>query len=250
MTMKKILAGVLAAASALTISMTAFAAPEAPDKTKPITKAGETEYEAGVSMMTAELDVELPAQMKAFINPYGAEVAVTDEATPTKASTGVLSWYYEVVNNTKDFGIIIDIKDGMATATTGITITDTPKADGGAANTKAACVALLSAKDIATLKAVALADGTQITNTAETTAQAGGKFVFSGTKTTLAKFAYAPKADTDPGKVYIAFNGAITLKNTVSGATTPVEWTEDDSVTCTYILKINPAKGTAAAALA
>jgi len=250
MTMKKILAGVLAAATMLSISATAFAAPEAPDKTKAVTKAGETEYEAGVTMMTAELDVELPASMKAFINPYGAEVAVTDEATLSKASTGVLSWYYEVVNNTKDFGIMIDIKDGKATPSNGITLTSTPKKDGGAANTKEACVVLLSAKDIATLKAVALADGTAVTNTAEVAAQAGGKFVFTATATDLPSFAYAPGATTDPGKVYIAFNGAVTLKNTVSGTTTPVEWTEDDSITTTYTLKINPAKTTAATAFA
>lgn len=245
MTMKKILAGVLAAASMLTVSATAFAAPEAPDKTKAVTKAGETEYEAGISMMTAELDVELPAQMKAFINPYGAEVAIDAEATPTKSSDGIVSWAYEVVNNTTDFGIMIDVKKAKATPSTGVSLLTAAPGKTGA---KKALVELKAGATAADVK-YAAAD----TTSAAATATAQGKVLLTATDQDLARFAYAPaKDDTNgAGKVFIGIVGSLEKGDPTNA--TPVadpEWTEDDTITCAYTLKINPAKTTQAQAFA
>lgn len=246
MTMKKILAGVLAAATMLSISATAFAL-EAPDKTKPITKPGEAEYEAGIGLMTAELDVELPGSMKAFLNPYGAEVAVTDvietsKTEPAKNADGVLSWAYEVVNNTTDFGIAIDVKKGaVATPSTGVTVaapsTTAPTA-------KSVMLQLMAATAPSGVKF----DGSKGTSTA-CTSSAQGVYVFSSTASTdsFANVAYAP-AKTDAagaGKVYLGLVGNLGKKDASSKA---IEWTEDDLVTATFTLKINPTAKTQATA--
>lgn len=240
MTMKKILAGVLSAATVLSLSATAFAAPAAPDTTKPVTKPGETEYEAGVGMMSAELDVELPSAMKAFINPYGAVVAVEEGASATTSNAGVVSWAYEVVNNTTDFGIMIDVKDGKVTPAATVAIA----APGAAETAKAKTAALVlqagvSAAEATTYDAAkttskkAAADGTQ------------GIFVFSTTADSKSKIAYAPAKTTAPGKVYLGLTGAISK---VDGAGEDLEWTEDDTITATYTLKINPSAKTQDAA--
>lgn len=246
MTMKKILAGVLAAASMLTVSATAFAL-EAPDKTKPITKPGEAEYEAGIGLMTAELDVELPGSMKAFLNPYGAEVAITDvvetgNSDPATSTDGVLSWAYEVVNNTTDFGIAIDVKKGaVATPSTGVTISAPAAA---APTTKAVMLQLMAGKAPSDI----VFDGSKSTSTACTTT-AQGVYVFSSTASTdaFANVAYAPAKDATngAGKVYLGLVGNLGKKDATNKA---IEWTEDDIVTATFTLKINPTAKTQAAA--
>lgn len=237
MTIKKILAGVLAAASVMAMSVTAFAVEE-PDKTKAVTKPGETEYEAGVGMLTAELDVELPAQMKAFINPYGATVVVDKATAPSTVSNGVVSWAYEVVNNTEDFGIMIDVKKGYkATGSKDVTIVAPASsiADG-----KNVAIVLQSGKDAST--ATTFASG-KSSSASSADGEAAGYCVFgdSPAGAALEKFAYAPaKTASGAGKTYIAFTGALGK----------AEWTEDDTITCTYTLKINPSKKTAALAFA
>lgn len=221
MTMKKIMAGVLAVASVMAMSATAFAV-EAPDKTKAISKPGTAEYEAGIGFLTAELDVELPGNMKAFLNPYGASVAVTEETTPTKLNSNIVSWAYEVVNNTEDFAIAIDVVDAVATPSTGVSIaasvapTDT---------TKKAVVVLKSDADPSKLAYDSAAD----------TTNKAGCVVFTTTKATQKKFASVPAKDATngAGKTYIGITGALTSVDNV-------DWTEDDSITCTYTLKINP----------
>lgn len=221
MTMKKILSGVLAVTSLMAMSATAFAV-EAPDNTKAVTKPGVAEYEAGIGFLTAELDVELPGNMKAFLNPYGASVAVTEDTTPVKLSSNIVSWAYEVVNNTEDFAIAIDVVDAVATPSTGVSIaasvapTDT---------TKKAVVVLKADPDASKLAYDSAAD----------TANKAGCVVFTTTKATQKKFASVPAKDATAGagKTYIGISGALTSVDNV-------DWSEDDSITCTYTLKINP----------
>lgn len=240
MTMKKILAGVLSAATVLSLSATAFAAPAAPDTTKAVTKPGETEYEAGVGMMGAELDVELPSAMKAFINPYGAVVAVEEGASAATSNAGVVSWAYEVVNNTTDFGIMIDVKDGKVTPAATVAIAAPGAAEAATAKTAAL---VLQAGDTAT--AATTYDKTK-TTTAKATDTAQGIFVFSTTADSKSKIAYAPaKTAAGAGKVYLGLTGAISK---VDGAGEDIEWTEDDIITATYTLKINPSAKTQVAA--
>lgn len=239
MTMKKIMAGVLAVASVLSVSATAFAAPEAPAQTKEITAPGVAEYEAGVGMMGAELSVELPAQMKAFLNPYGAEVAVDAETTPTKSKEGIVSWAYEVVNNTADFGIMIDVKDAKVTPAASVAIAAPGTAETKTDKKTAALVlqAGNTAADATTY------DDTK-TATAQATATAQGIFVFDTTAASKSKIAYAPaKTDAGAGKVYLGLTGAI---NKVDATGEDFEWTEDDAITAAYTLKINPSAKTQA----
>lgn len=239
---KKILASVLAIVSVLSVSATAFAV-EAPDKTKEITKPGEAEYEAGVSVMGAELSVELPGNMKAFLNPYGAEVTVSEGTSPAKNSDGILSWDYEIVNNTEDFGIFVDVKKAKATPSTGTTIV-APGATGTTGKKQAAIV--LKAGSAACDVAFNAAQTTSVAATDSTQ----GVFVFSTTEASLMRFAYAPaKTDKGSGKVYIGIRGE--LETGDPSAATPIadpEWTDEDTINCTFTLKINPAKKTQGAA--
>ncbi len=245
MTMKKILAGVMAAATMMTVSATAFAV-EAPEQTKAVTKPGETEYEAGVSVMGAELDVELPGQMKAFINPYGAEVKVSTDETVSKL--GVVSYAYEIVNNTKDFGLLIDIKNAKATPSADVALSAPAVAATGLSDKKVALV--LTTGDTAAA-AVTDANATAAATTAAATQSKQGVFVFTdgadASKTKLANFAYVAAAETAAVKKYIAFQGQVGKKYATADATNgiavgdAVEWTEEDTLTATYTLKISPA---------
>lgn len=251
MTMKKIMAGVLAVASVLSVSATAFAAPAAPDNTKEITAPGSAEYEAGVGMMGAELSVELPAQMKAFLNPYGAEVAITDQAVapatdPATSKEGIVSWAYEVVNNTEDFGIMIDVKAAKATVGTGITmVAPGSVTDGSSATDKQVALVLqagATAEDATTYDAAKTA-----TTPANATDQ--GIFVFETTEKSKSKIAYVPakaKTDTTGKKVYLGLTGEINKQYTSGADTEDLEWTEDDTITAAYTLKINPSAKTQA----
>lgn len=254
MTMKKILAGVLAAASAMAISTSAFAV-EAPDKTKAVTKPGETEYEAGVTLMGAELDVELPAQMKAFLNPYGATVSVNEDKDVTKimkTKNGIVSWGYEIVNNTQDFGIYVDVKDlkGKMTSKDGSLKDAAPTA-----GSKEAWIAMVGGKDAATATgaaATAPAAISAVIAKAATTDNTGKQTCLpvkaDGSADSASKFVYCQAKDKDGAntmtKGVIAFTG-ILAKST---STSTVEWTEDDEITLTYTLKISPAPAVAVAA--
>ncbi len=233
MTMKKILAGVIASASVMAMSAPAFAvsAPTAP-ATK-VTAPGETEYDAEVGMLTATLDVELPASMQAFLNPYGAEVAIDAETTPKKMKTGVVSWGYEIVNNTTDFGIYIDAKNVKGTASTGVKFVTAAPADGA----KEVQMNLAFAKDHA---AFAAFDGTKAT--AGTKQDLSGGFVQIGTTAvSQTKFGYAPAKDANAGKGIVGFVGKISKEGSKSADGKTTEWTEDDTLTISYVLKISPA---------
>lgn len=255
MTMKKILAGVLAAASAMAISTSAFAV-EAPDKTKAVTKPGETEYEAGVGLLSAELDVELPASMKAFLNPYGATVAVNEDTDASKilnTKNGIVSWGYEIINNTESFGIFVDVKDlkGKMTSKDGSLSDSAPSA-----GTKAAWIAMVGGKNATTATGAANTAPAAITavisKTASGTDQTGKQTCLpvkaDGSADSVSKFIYCQAKDKEGAnemtKGVIGFTGILGKSN----STATVEWTEDDSITLTYTLKISPAPAVAVAA--
>lgn len=247
MTMKKILAGVLSAATVLSLSATAFAAPAAPDTTKAVTKPGETEYEAGVGMMGAELDVELPSAMKAFINPYGAVVAVEDGASAATSGEGIVSWAYEVVNNTTDFGIMVDVKTAKATVGTGLTLNAPGSVSDGTSATDKQVALVLQAGN--TAAEATKYDNTKIASAAATVVDQG-IFVFAADAASKSKVAYAPaKSGQTAGKVYLGITGEINKQYSDGGNTEDLEWTEDDTITATYTLKINPSAKNALDAL-
>ncbi len=248
MTMKKILAGVLASASVMAMSAPAFAV-EAPEATKAVTKPGETEYEAGVGLLTAELDVELPAQMKAFLNPYGATVAVDALDTPTNIKNGVVSWGYEIVNNTKDFGIFVDVKNLKGSIAGGdAELTETAPAAGE----KKVWIAMVGGKDAATaIKSAATAPAAITAVVAKGATDKDGKqsclpVKADGSEQSQSKFVYCQGVDgtNTMTKGVIGFIGILGK----SDATHEVEWTEEDALTLTYTLKVSPAPVKAEAA--
>lgn len=256
--MKKILAGVLAAASMLSVSATAFASD------KNVTKPGEIEYEVAVTAPTVVLNLVMPAKMSAALNPYGADMVVVpatkdadgnDVAAKTN-KIGIVSAAYKVENKSEDYGVYLD-----GTAITTITTTDKPNADktpawgvvteaitakAGVKNANLALMAKDTAADIASLTKPVAAS-------AEAKSNAQGALVMDSTvkadstkgvvagQTTQKKFAFVkaqtPKTDTEaakPGEVYLGFVGVLGSSSTDK----EVEWNEDDAITVNLVLKV------------
>lgn len=242
--MKKILAGVLAAATMLTMSLSASAA-----TTKAVTKPGEVTYDVAVTAPKIVLNVVMPAKLAASLNPYGAEIKLDAETTPTTSTNKIASTAYEVQNLTKDYGVYLD-----ATAITTITTTDATKWTVSAAKltdgVKGAQMALIVDKDKATIKA-------DIDGSAALTSKAfddtDGKLVMDSTvaadktkgvvagQTNQKKVAYIPaSADgTTAQKIYMGFAGCLS-KTKGEGTTSEqaVEWKEDDAINVNLVLKV------------
>lgn len=121
---KKILAGILAAASILSLSVTASAAvasPYAPDGdsvTTDVSAPGATTYKVDVGQLQCVMDVVVPTTIKAFLNPYNSEIQITDTSAAPQAAdkitTGVTSYAYLVENKSTTVAVGIDIIGGVA----------------------------------------------------------------------------------------------------------------------------------------
>lgn len=253
MTMKKILAGVLAAASMLTVSATAFAL-EGGD-TANIVKPGEKEYSIDSGMLSVELDLEIPAKFQAFLNPYGASVEIKEKTTTldaTKNDADVISYAYEFVNNTKDFGVSIDA-DAITTVAGELKTVKATALTGTAATDKEANVALVASYDLAKIAKYGFS-GTGTTAipaaSAKMTNAADGALVLDSTvtantttgiaagETKQAGWAHVKAYDDTnktPGKTYAAIVGKLS-----ENSTTPLEWTDDDAFSVALVLKFNP----------
>lgn len=250
--MKKMLAGVLAAASVLSVSATAFAL-EGGD-TAAITKPTEKEYSVGTGVLNVELDLEIPAKFQAFLNPYGAQVEIKEKIGTTdalKSGAGVVSYAYEFVNNTTDFGVSVD-----ATAiTTGSLKTSATAVNATAATAKEANMALVAADTaakiagygaassptgipVANAKMTGSANGVLVLNSAATAGSAYTGSVAGETKQSA--WGHIPALTTSgstktPGKLYAGFVGAL-----ANSTTAPLEYTDDDAVEIALVLKFNP----------
>ena len=255
MTMKKILAGVLAAASMLTVSATAFAL-EGGD-TANIVKPGEKEYSIDSGMLSVELDLEIPAKFQAFLNPYGASVEIKEKTSTidaTKNDADVISYAYEFVNNTKDFGVSIDA-DAITTVAGELKAVKATALTGTAATDKEANVALVASYDLAKIakygfsgtgttaipsasaKMAAAADGALVLDSTVT----AGTGIAAG-ETKQAGWAHVKAYDDTtktPGKTYAAIVGKL-----AENSTTPLEWTDEDAFSVALVLKFNPGPAT------
>lgn len=173
--MKKILASVLAAASVLTMSATAFAtaasndAPNMNDPTKNMTKGDEFSYDVSATSPKIVFDVLMPAKLTAWLNPYKADMKIlekrafntgTDDAidnfapmvaadavtTEKTSNAGVASVAYRVINRSTEYAVSIDAK-----VTTTVETADekawTVKGNSVTAGTKGAAVHLVFAAD-------------------------------------------------------------------------------------------------------
>lgn len=241
--MKKILAGVLAAVSMLTVAASAFA------DDKNVTAAGELEYDVEVTAPKVVLNLVMPAKMAAALNPYGAEIKLDADGT-NKSTKGIASTAYKITNKSLDYGVYID-----ATAITTIVTTDKPNADKSPAwnvkgtsvtdGTKGACLALLGVNNVtgnpvAAVSAAAksnaqgslLLDSTVVANK-ETGVAAG--------QTSQAKMVYLAAATKSGDTVtetdaYLVFAGDLAK----SSAAKEVVWNEDDAINVSLVLKVNP----------
>lgn len=235
--MKKILAGLLATASLMAMTVSASATTD-----KNITKAGEVTYDVAVTAPKVVLNLVMPAKMAASLNPYGAEIKFDDAGT-NKSVKGIASVPYKVTNKSTDYGVYLD-----ATAITTITTTDKKKADGSNAwdvkgitvtnGTKGACMSLLAIEAIAdnptakASKAFASGEGALLLDSsakADTTAKTPAGY------TKQAKVAFVKANDgSNDGVVYLQFAGDLAKTQ----GTNEVVWNEDDSINVNLVLKV------------
>lgn len=235
--MKKIVAGVLAAASVLSVSASAFAL-EGGD-TKAITKPTTVDYEVTPGLLSVELDLEVPAKLQAFLNPYGAELEIKEKIGTTeavKSTNKVISYAYEFVNNTKDFGVSIDVtqkttENGAAKCATA----------GKAGTAKNIQMALCCAKTVADA-----APTTTPTSNAKMAGSSAGVITMATTASTQKSWGHVGAYDETnkaPGKTYAAFVGALETDTDANG-NAPLDWTDDDNLTVALTFKFNPAAKT------
>lgn len=119
MNSKKIMSAIMAGACALSMtSIAAFAA----DPTVQVKEAGEKVYEVNAGFTAPVIDVTLPTEIKAVINPYGIEIEV--ETGINTNTDGIASPEYEIKNNSTTFGIKVGAK--LSAKGTGITVVDAP----------------------------------------------------------------------------------------------------------------------------
>lgn len=241
--MKKILAGVLAAASILTMTVSASAAAASNDK--PIKAAGEVEYDVAVTAPKVVLDLILPAKIAAALNPYGADIVLStgadadDPADDVTTSKGIASVAYTITNNSKDYGVFLD-----ATATTTTSSKDiVVKKAAPTANTKEAQLALVGAADADALKTIAdagiptasaaFADPDQGVLVLDSTVVADKTTGVAAGQTKQKKFMFIPAAAADgtASTAAMGFLGDL-------GTGDDVEWGEDDAINVALILKV------------
>lgn len=239
--MKKILAGILATASLMAMTVSASAATE-----KTVTKAGELTYDVAVTAPKVVLNLIMPAKMTASLNPYGAEIKLSADGSK-KSVKGIASVAYPVVNKSEDYGVYLD-----ATAITKITTTDKPNADKTPAwsvkgtavtpGTKGACMSLNAVTNVAdnptaqvSAPATSSAQGALLLDSTVAADKANG--IVAG-QTKQAKFAFIPARTTGAsaadGKVYLIFAGDLAKSNN-SGE---VVWNDDDAINVNLVLKV------------
>lgn len=235
--MKKILAGVLAGASLLTMTTSAFASE------KKVAAAGDVEYDVAATTPKVVLNLIMPAKMSAALNPYGADIKLQAkveadadagiEAQNEVATTvGIASAAYKITNMSTDYGVIIN-----ASATTTVTaakgetwaVKTTAPADG----VKGAQMALITAADAEALKTVAEADladgeGVMLLDSAKTVS-----------KKEFVKLGGASVDETGDEPVVTGTSAVIGFAGRLakSGAK-DVEWTEEDAINVALVLKV------------
>ena len=238
--MKRIIAGVLAALSVLSVSAPAFAAD------KNVVKPGEVSYDVVAANPKIVLNVALPAQMKAAINPYGSEFAINDLNT-IHTTNGIVSVAYPVHNYDESYGIFIDAS--------AVTTTSEPQKWSVTTNTltpgvKGANMAFTASKNengiaqYSNVKQSATSATAQGNMPLDSTVPADKEKGISKGQTSQQKVAYVPaSADGEtPSKIYIGFAG----KLADDSADTVINWTEQDNINVNLVLKLVPAPKTLA----
>ncbi|MDE6731290.1 MAG: hypothetical protein K2J77_00240 [Oscillospiraceae bacterium] len=232
--MKKLIAGLLAIASVLSVSVSAQAA-----AVKNVTKPGELQFDISATNPKVVLNIVMPSQMKAAINPYGSEFQI-DYLNTIHTQNGIVSVAYPVYNLDTDYGVFIDAKGITTTSSDAWSVTKntlTPGVKGANMAVTASATEggipqysnVAKAATSATSQGNMPLDSTVPADSAKGTAKG---------ETRQQKLAYVPaSADGEtPSKVFIGFAG----KLADDSADTVVNWTESDSINVQLILKITP----------
>lgn len=234
--MKKFLAGALAAALVLSNSVPAFAS-----GTKTVKKSGsEVEYEVPVTNPKVVLNIMLPAQIKAALNPGSADFELGDQ-TLIYTNNGIVSVAYPIYNLDTDYGVFFGVTAVTTTSSSKWAVTRktlTP----GVKNANMAFVASDTEEGVAVYsnvsKAATAADSQGCLVLDSTVAANKAKGTVKG-QTSQQKVAYLPAAadEETPSKIYVGFAGALADDS----ATVYVNWTSDDTINVNLVLKITPA---------
>lgn len=232
--MKKIIAGLLAALSVLSVSVPVYAA-----GVKNVTKQGEITYEVVAKRPKIVLNVVLPAQIKAAMNPYGNDIQI-DELNTIHTQNGIVSVAYPVHNLDTDYGVFIDAVAVTSTSNKKWSVTTgalTPGEKGAkmsltASNTEAGIAQYSDVKKAATS---ATSQGNLPLDSTVPADKTKG--IVKG-QTSQQKFAYIPASSdgTTAKIIYIGFSGALADDS----ADTPVNWTDTDYINVNLVLKLTP----------
>lgn len=235
--MKKLIAGFLVIVSVLSVTASAYAAE------KKMTKPGEVEYEVAVTNPKIVLNVVMPSQMKAAINPYGNDFQI-DDLNTIHTTNGIVSVAYPVYNLDKDYGIFIDASAVTTTSSTKWSVTKnalTPGVKGAnmAVTASASEGGIPQYSNVAKAATSATDQGNMPLDSTVPADKAKG---ISKGQTSQKKLAYVPASNdgTTPQKIFIGFSG----KLADDSADKIVNWTDSDQINVNLVLKLTPAPKT------
>lgn len=232
--MKKFLAGILAAVSVFSAAAPAYAA-----ETKVVSKPKEVVYDVVVQKPKIVLNVALPSQVKATLNPYGNDFAL-NELNTIRTQNGIVSVAYPIHNYDTSYGVFIDAVAVTSTSGSGWDVTKgalTP----GVKGANMAFVVSTTEEGVANYSNV---------SKAATSASSQGNLALDSTvpadsakgtvkgQTSQQKIGYVPaSADgTTAEVIYIGFAG----KLSEDAANAPVNWTDSDTINVNLVLKLTP----------
>lgn len=240
--MRRFFAGVLSSLTALavlSVSVPAYAA-----DVKNVTKPGEISYEVVAKSSKIVLNVVLPAQMKAALNPYGNDFQLNDQNT-IHTQNGIVSVAYPVHNYDTDWGVYIDAVAVTATSnekTWSVTTDALTPGERGANMALTASKTEAGIAEYSNVKKAATGAASQGNLPLSSTVPADKENGISKGQTSQKKLAYIPaSADGEtPSIIYIGFAG----KLAEDSADTVINWTENDYINVNLVLKLTPAPKT------
>lgn len=232
--MKKLIAGLLAVASVLSVSVSAQAAAE-----KNMMKPGEMEYEVPVTNPKVVLNIVMPSQLKAAINPYGNDFQI-DYLNTIHTQNGIVSVAYPVYNLDTDYGVFVDATAVTSTSSTKWSVTTNALTPGvkGANMAVTASASEGGIPQYSNVKKAATSATDQGNLPLDSTIPADKAQGIQKGQTSQQKLAYVP-ASADgktPSKVFIGFAGELAG----DASDKIVNWTDSDTINVQLILKITP----------
>lgn len=233
--MKKNIASLLAALSVLSVSVPAYAA-----TTKNVARQGEITYDVIAQKPKIVLNVILPSQIKAAMNPYGNDFQI-DDLNTIHTQNGIVSVAYPVQNLETDYGVFVDATAITSTSDRKWSVDTnalTPGVKGANMSLTASKTEAGIAAQYSNVKKAATSATDQGNLPLDSTVPADKTKGIAKGQTSQQKLAYIPaSADgTTAQTVYIGFSGALAEDS----ADTIVNWTDTDTINVNLVLKLMP----------